>query len=413
MIKSNRSRPVGKSAKFPLSRHPRGHWCKRIKTPDGWKTFYYGRIADDPDGAKALELWKHEDQARREGRTPPPMPGAEDQSTILTTKRLANAFLNFKNQQVESGELKPRSLRELRMAAERMIAAIGKSRRADDLGPDDFERIRLEISKHCGPVRTKNEITRIKGIFRWAYKQGLIEKLPRYGAAFDPPTAKTIRLARAAKGSRLFTPEEIRKLLKLANVRLRAHVLLALNCGFGQSDLAELTFQAIDLKTGWVDFARVKTGAPRRCWLWPETCQAVQEAIEDRVEPVDPSYENLIFLTRYGMPIVRNFSGCAEDTVGICFRSLLKRAKLDGCGLSFYRLRHTHRNVSDTVQDQPAANFIMGHIDDSMPGNYRGAIGDDRLRRVSECVRTWLYGADDGTEAEEPDTVPFVSTKTG
>ncbi len=413
MNQSNRSRPVRKSTKFPLSRHPRGHWCKRIKTPSGWKTFYFGRIDVDPDGVKALKLWQHEDQSHREGRTPPPVPGAEDQSDILTTKRLANKFLNFKNLQVESGELKPRSLRELRMAAERMIAAIGKTRRADDLGPDDFERIRLEISKHCGPTRTKNEITRIKGIFRWAYKQGLIEKLPRYGAAFDPPTAKTIRLASAAKGSRLFTPEEIQNLLKLANVRLKAHILLALNCGFGQSDLAELTFQAIDLKNGWIDFARVKTGAPRRCWLWPETCRAVQDAIEDRVEPVDPSFENLVFLTRYGLPIVRNFSGCAEDTVGICFRSLLKRAGLAESGLSFYRLRHTHRNVSDTAQDQPAANFIMGRIDDSMPGNYRGAIGDDRLRRVSECVRTWLYGADEDTEADGPDTVPFPSTKTG
>jgi hypothetical protein len=97
--------------------------------------------------------------------------------------------------------LKARSHREYRLAAERLTDAIGKTLAADSLGPSDFERVRSEITKHCGPTRTKNEITRIKGIFRWAYKQGLIRDLPRYGAAFEPPSAKTIRVAKAVKGN--------------------------------------------------------------------------------------------------------------------------------------------------------------------------------------------------------------------
>ena len=410
MKKSSTKKPARKArCEFPLTRHSRGVWCKNIKTPDGWKMFYFGRIQDDPDGVKALELFNHEAPFHREGRIPPPLLGTDDEN-VLTTKRLCNEYLNFKNQQVESGELKPRSLRELRLAAERLVDAIGKARRADDLGPQDFERVRAEISRHCGPVRTKNEITRIKGIFRWAYKQGLLDSLPRYGAAFDPPSAKTIRLAKAAKGARLFTPAEIRTLLDLANVRQKAHILVALNCGFGQSDLSELTFQAIDLQAGWVDFARVKTGAPRRCWLWPETCRAIQAAIDARVEPADPSFAERVFLTRYGLPLVRDvFKGCAEDTVAIRFRALLKRAGMADSGLSFYRLRHTHRHITDMAQDQPAANFIMGNIDQTMPANYRGLVEDDRLKRVSEYVRAWLYGAAADDTTEEPAILRFPS----
>jgi hypothetical protein len=57
MSKSNQSRPTRKPrSEFPLSRHPRGVWCKNIKTPDGWKMFYFGTIADDPEGVKTKEL---------------------------------------------------------------------------------------------------------------------------------------------------------------------------------------------------------------------------------------------------------------------------------------------------------------------------------------------------------------------
>ena len=35
---------------FPLTRHPRGYWCKKVRG----KMSYFGKIADDPEGEKAL-----------------------------------------------------------------------------------------------------------------------------------------------------------------------------------------------------------------------------------------------------------------------------------------------------------------------------------------------------------------------
>ena len=31
---------------FPLTPHPTGRWCKKIKTPHGWKIFYCGALED-------------------------------------------------------------------------------------------------------------------------------------------------------------------------------------------------------------------------------------------------------------------------------------------------------------------------------------------------------------------------------
>jgi outer membrane protein OmpA-like peptidoglycan-associated protein len=49
------------------------------------------------------------------------------------------------------------------------------------------------------------------------------------------------------------------------------------------------------------------------------------------------------------------------------------------------------RTVADEARDQPAANSIMGHADESMAAVYRERIGDDRLRAVANHVQAWLF----------------------
>jgi integrase len=387
--------------------HKTGRWAKKCKG----RLIYLGKIEDDPDGEAA---WNHWLDIRDDARAGRDFRQFGETDAALTVKALVNEFLNAKRLQIEAGEFSQRSHRELRTACERMAGVFGKSRSVANLKPADFERLRTEITKHCGPTRTKNEITRIKSAFRWAYKQGLIDKLPRYGAAFDPPSAKTIRLAKAAKGERLFSREEILSLLKLANVQQKARILLALNCGYGASDISSLPKSAIDLETGWIDFPRTKTGISRRCWLWPETRHALADAIAQRAPARDPAHDDRALLTRYGQPLVRQYKGAPRDEVARRFRKLLDKAGLADTGLSFYRLRHTHRTVADECGDQPACAVVMGHADNTMAGNYRQRVSDDRLRAVVDYVRSWLYEPDtddDQADTDEPPaTVKFPAT---
>jgi integrase len=52
---------------------------------------------------------------------------------------------------------------------------------------------------------------------------------------------------------------------------LKVMLLLAINAGLGNADIAKLHFKAINMKTGWLTYPRGKTGVMRRCPLWPET----------------------------------------------------------------------------------------------------------------------------------------------
>jgi integrase len=177
-----------------------------------------------------------------------------------------------------------------------------------------------------------------------------------------------------------------------ASVRYKPAILLAINCAYGNSDIAELRQKHLDLKKAWVDFPRPKTGIQRRCPLWPETIQALREAEKERTEPRDPADADRIFITTYGLPWVR-FSGKTwADTPGLLFRVLCLNLGFYETNMGFYWLRHTWRTVADATRDFPACDLIMGHSADDMASEYREEISDDRLIAVTDHVKKWLYG---------------------
>src|SRR5262249_52290366 len=127
---------------------------------------------------------------------------------------------------------------------------------------------------------------------------------------------------------------------------------------------------------------------PRRCWLWPETVQALRDVLASRAEKGNVTLP-FVFLTFKG----NGWAAGKETAVGKEFAKLLRRLGINGRqGLGFYTLRHTFRTVADEARDQPAADFIMGHESTHMSTHYRERISDDRLRAVAEHVRGWLFG---------------------
>src|SRR5262249_60778268 len=104
----------------------------------------------------------------------------------------------------------------------------GKGRLVDDIGPEDFAELRNKLAKRWGPGTLGNVINRMRVAFKYASDNGLIDRPVRYGSAFKRPSRKTLRIDKAKKGPKLFTAEEVRKLIDAARVQLRAMILLAI-----------------------------------------------------------------------------------------------------------------------------------------------------------------------------------------
>jgi integrase len=352
------------------------------------KFHYFGKVADDPEGQKALELWLAQKDDILAGRVPRMTPTAG-----VTIRDLCNSFCTHKNALLTAGEITDWTFKEYLATCDRLCRALGKDRLADDVVADDFRQLREDIAKAWGPVRLGNEIGRVKGVFKFGYESGLLDKPPRYGPQFKKPSAKVLRKTRAARGLRMFEREELLAILNVTPPIQKAMLLLAINGGLGNHDIATLPVSAVDLRRGWMNYPRPKTGIDRRIPLWPESIEALKLVLAQRKEPKDSAHKNLVFISVQGESYISQNSGHRIAKTILYF---IEKAKIRRPGLSFYSLRHTFQTIAEGSRDLAAVQAIMGHVPTSsdMSAVYRERVDDDRLRAVTEHVRRWLYGTE-------------------
>jgi integrase len=336
-------------------------------------------------------------------------------------RELANHYLTAKQRKLEAGELKLWSFNTIYRAVGRLIEHFGAERMVDDISPDEFGKLRSWLAKDCGPLYLADQIQKTRSMFKFGYEAGLIQNPVRFGPEFVKPPRKVVRLARRNNGERLFSAKEVHAMLKQASPSLKAMILLGINCGMGNTDVAQLPMDALDLKRGFIRYPRPKTGIDRRAPLWPETVKALKTAIKVRPAPKHDDHGDLVFITRFGnpwiqvtAPIKRRCLKCESifsepegaaprcptcrvvlphratrasmtDSVANEFEKILDAVGIERPGRGFYWLRHTFRTVADAVGDRPAIDKIMGHEDASdMRNAYVEKIDDGRLRKVPD-----------------------------
>ncbi len=239
------------------------------------------------------------------------------------------------------------------------------------------------------------EIQRIRSVFRYAFEAGLIDRPVRFGPTFKAPSQRALLREKQSNGSRMLEAGELRAILAEAKQPLKAMILLALNTGFGNSDLSTLPRSALDLDGGWVEFPRPKTDVHRRVPLWPETVASIREALAERPVHVHPADTDLVFLSSRGRRWVHWTGKAWQDNLSLAFRRLLRRIGLWRPGASFYSIRHVFETIAGESRDQVAVDAIMGHITPGQGTTYREKVSDARLKAVVKCVRRWLFRLDE------------------
>jgi integrase len=413
---------TGKSgADFPLKVHKgTGRWIKKIRGV----VYYFTTLAEDPSGVEAHERYLKEKDDLENGR------GRAQRDDRLTVAELANRFLEFKSHLRDTGELRVRTFNGYYWACDALVHGIGKTRTVESLTPDDFGKLRIKLAKTKkgepkSAVALRNEMQRVRSIFKFAHDQGLIPAPVRFGQSFQKPKPDVIRRARAehrAKhGDRMLEASELRAILEDVKDQpaLRAMVLLACNTGFGQTDLSSLPRRCVDLDKGIVDFARPKTGIERRIPLWPETTDAIRAYLKHRPKAKRRADAEKLFLTRCGSPWVKlsksrrdptkkGAGGNVCDALGGEFSKALVRLGIKRARVGFYSLRHGFETIAGETADQVAVDAVMGHVPQGMSAEYRERVGADRIFRVVQHVRRWLFGQAPESTGIGPDPAPTL-----
>lgn len=364
---------------FPLHPHGSGRWAKKIHG----KRVYFGSVEKDPNGEKALALWLSQKEDLLAGRK------QRQRGGVVTVANVCDHYMAFKESQKDGGELAVRTYNDYLKTCRMVAAQFGKNRPVEDLGPDDFLELRAALAQANGVVRLGNQIQYVRSIFRYGRAIGLIANDVQFGPAFKKPSAKAVRLERATAGPRMFEAKQIRALLKVASVNMKAMLLLGINAGMGNNDVASVPLLAFDLKRGWLVYPRPKTGIDRRIPLWPETVTAMRAVIKARPAPRSKEYAALAFLTDAGGPYVP--AGDTSWRISDEFARAAKKANVKG--RAFYDLRRSFQTIADGENDAVATSAIMGHVAASsdMSSVYRQRIDDSRLKAVTAHVRAWLF----------------------
>lgn len=163
-------------------------------------------------------------------------------------------------------------------------------------------------------------------------------------------------------------------------------VLLAINGGFNNRDIALLELQQFQPVPEMLDYPRRKTYFPRKTPLWPETQEAIRKVIEERPATKLPN----LFITKVGTDYSKS-----HRMISQLFRTALKDGGHYQPGRNFGALRTTLAEVGREVGDDLALKALMGHSDGSqLYESYASGVYLPRLKKVTDHVRSWLYNID-------------------
>jgi len=344
MTQLNSKKRKTRSDKFPLTLHPTGQFCKKIRG----KLYYFGT-----DKQQALARYLEQAAYLHTGKDPKPKKVGNE----MSLRTLCNLYLQYQDSRVLAGEIKPRQLYDQTRYLRAFVKHIGPNRKIFDITTIDIQNYRARMIKSKkAAVTINNHISAFKAMFHWAGENDVISSLPNLNAIKKIPAPKKFRP--------IFTSEQIKKLLDHANQQMRAMILLGLNCGFGCTDCAELLWKHIDFKEARIHFARGKTGIDRNLPLWSETIEALKalSQINERV-----------FNTRMGNAWVRTIKTVKKDgsikyTVDNAitkeFSKLIKKANITiEKGVGFYTLRRTAATLAAQSGDPFAVQKLLGHAD--------------------------------------------------
>jgi integrase len=206
--------------------------------------------------------------------------------------------------------------------------------------------------------------------------------------------------------------EWVQKLLNDANPRMKLFILLTLNCGFGASEIGQLSAEEYDPKTGRITHKRHKTenygNVPTVCYkLWHETQALLDTEIANGKK--HPKSAQFLLVNKNGEPLwseyVTEGKSRRSSNIASAFKRLMKKLREDDPSvpaITYYQFRKTSASL---LRNEPKhtslVGIFLGHSPKSMADRHYNALDDTIL---DECL-AWLhdkyFGLADSTSASE------------
>jgi len=347
-----------------LTKSSDGRWRKQING----KMKYFGKVIPKAEARSYRDAEKRyfqflDDRERNNG--------VETSILNLTIAEFAEKYLESEYARYARGEITAVWFEAVRCHISDFVERVNWNKPLRYLSELDLEKYRNEvlllpksektgrkISTHTARAR----LSTVKQMVKWGFQIKLIETLPRNLDGYS-------KVRHPATGVTTYSREEIQLLYMNANNRTKCWILLALNCGYGQKDIADLRVEEVNLVHGRIRRKRSKTGVETNHKLWPKTVELLRETGRFEAGP-----DERVFLSRFGKPLVqeeyRNDKLRRSDGIRTMFEKLRKRVGLQ-TGRGFYTLRKTAATEIERI-DPTVTEMFLGHVERGMKKHYAG-----------------------------------------
>ncbi len=382
-----------------------------------WKRGYH-QFCLEKDGkviplGATIEIARRNFAARQARIVPQPQSVNPTEFVVNTVKEVGDAYLAWLIQNQKN----PTHVSHTKQHFREMIAL-------PDCGDLRLEHLTISYFKswynHCqAQVKSglrranwaKRRMQTIKAAFYRCRKEGWL------GVAM-PDLDSVLGVLQQHSGPQLeqsiFTPAELRTVIRSAESRDRPAILLGLNCAIGNADIGRLKWGDITERHKGGKAERIyeqprgKTQRRRRTPLWPLTVRVIDEwRAFCKGRGMATGADDFIFTTRDGTPVmsagveVGTGQTWRHDAISARFAKLLSDLQMKRERLNWYSLRHTAATWATDYADEDSAvgegnQFLLGQASDVMWKTYSKGVPPS-VRKAVEAV--WR-GLNDGGPVE-------------
>lgn len=298
-------------------------------------------------------------------------------------------FLTAKRADVDAEQISAGRLYALTLHLNQFADWLGGKSRVSEINAATLAKYRGELlerveAKDWSRATAADRLDSVKSFVRWLWHIEAIAVLPRNMDA----KSKVLHISKSSPSIVTCEQDEIVRLLKCASERTALYILLALNCGFTQKDIADLDVQEVDWSAGRISRKRSKTksskNVPEVCYqLWPETRELL-------VSARSPSQRGRVLLNESGGPlwtlqVDTNGRVKKNDNVRNAFARLTKKTAIKK---SFKSLKKTSASkLRNNGRFASLEDLFLGHAPRKMSDRHYTQAPQDLL---DEALR-WLH----------------------
>ncbi len=303
---------------------------------------------------------------------------------LETIRNLVDAYLALRRAQVDNGDISVAMYSDDYYQLENFAAyceKVKRTRLSEVVTPDHLAAHRASFSGG-NKVTLWHSVKAVKRVLVWGWRQERVDSLPRNLDDYA-------KVERPKPAPKFFTVDEVKTLQASATPRMRLYILLALNGGFTQIDIATLTHGMIDWEAGIISRDRNKTSVPQGCKLWVSTLALLrQEATKPRANG-----NNLVLISEEGNPlayetVTESGKHSKVDSIRSAFGRLKLKCKMkDNRGFKTFRKTGADA-IARRYQTQPQlVDLYLAHSVNGMRKHYANQYFDE-LYKATDWLAT-------------------------